>query len=91
MFGSLHNNISESPETQLVPISIREISMLKIESRDISNRKYLSKTILACRERQAKNQLSRNHGTGRVLTIVHEYDIFTYKVQIRSAHTYTKM
>jgi len=29
--------------------------MHKTESRDISNRKYLSKTILACRERQAKN------------------------------------
>ena len=35
----------------MVPISIR---MHKIESRDTSNRKYLSKTILACRERQAK-------------------------------------
>jgi len=28
--------------------------MHKIESREISNRKYLSKTILACRERHAK-------------------------------------
>jgi len=28
--------------------------MHKIESREIPNRKYLSKTILACRERQAK-------------------------------------
>jgi len=28
--------------------------MHKIESRDFTNRKYLSKTILACRERQAK-------------------------------------
>ena len=47
--------ISESPETRLVPFSIRAISMHIIESRGISNRKYLSKTILACRERQAKN------------------------------------
>jgi len=31
--------------------------MHKIESREISNRKYLSKTILACRSRQAKNTL----------------------------------
>ena len=38
--------ISESPESRLVPISIRAISMHKIESREISNRKYLSKTIL---------------------------------------------
>ena len=45
--------ISESPETRLVPIFIREISMHKIESREISNRKYLSKTILAYRARQA--------------------------------------
>jgi len=30
-------------------------SMHKIESRETSNRKYLSKTILACRERQANN------------------------------------
>ena len=44
--------ISESPETRLVPISIR---MHKVESRETSNQKYLSKTILACRERQAKN------------------------------------
>jgi len=28
--------------------------MHKIESRETSDRKYLSKTILACRERQAK-------------------------------------
>jgi len=34
--------------------------MHKIQSREISNRKYLSKTILACRERQAnKNKLKR--------------------------------
>ena len=46
--------ISEWPEARLVPISIRAISMHKIESRESSNRKYLSKTILACRERQAK-------------------------------------
>ena len=45
----------ESPETRLVPFSIRAISMHIIESRGITNRKYLSKTILACRERQAKN------------------------------------
>jgi len=45
--------ISESPEARLVSISIRAISMHKIESREISNWKYLSKTILACRERQA--------------------------------------
>jgi len=45
--------ISESPETRWVSISIRAISMHKIESREISNRIYLSKTILACRERQA--------------------------------------
>jgi len=50
--------ISESPETRLVPISIRAINMHKIESREISNRKYLSKTILACRKRQAKNLLA---------------------------------
>jgi len=43
--------ISESPETRLVAISVRAISMHKIESREISNRKYLSKTI---RSRQAK-------------------------------------
>jgi len=36
--------ISESTETWLVSISIRAISMHKIESREISNRKYLSKT-----------------------------------------------
>jgi len=48
--------ISESPETRLVPISIRAISMHKKESREISNRKYLSKTILACRSRQAKKK-----------------------------------
>jgi len=36
--------ISESPETRLVPISIRAISMHKKESMTISNRKYLSKT-----------------------------------------------
>jgi len=47
--------ISESPETRLVPISIRAISKHKIESREISNRKNLSKTKLVCRERQAKN------------------------------------
>jgi len=34
--------------------------MHKIESRVISNRKYLSKTILACRERQAKNAFKTN-------------------------------
>jgi len=51
--------ISESPETRLVPISIPAISMHKIESRDISNREYLSKTILACRERQAKNHKNK--------------------------------
>jgi len=48
--------ISESHETRLVPISIRAISINKIESRDISNRKYFSKTILACREQQAKKR-----------------------------------
>jgi len=53
MFGSLRNNIGIA-ETRLVPISIRAISMHKIESGEISNRKYLSKTILACRELQAK-------------------------------------
>jgi len=37
--------------TRLVPISI---CMHKVKSRETSNRKYLSKTILACRERQAK-------------------------------------
>ena len=47
--------ISESPETRLVPISIRAISMHKIESMECSNRKYLFKTILACRERQFNN------------------------------------
>ena len=36
--------ISESPETRLVHISIQAISMHTIESREISNRKYLSKT-----------------------------------------------
>jgi len=30
--------------------------MHKIERREISNRKYLSKTILACRERQANKE-----------------------------------
>ena len=29
--------------------------MQQVESRETSNRKYFSKTILACRERQAKN------------------------------------
>ena len=48
--------ILELPETRLVPISIRAISMHKIESRESSNRKYLSKTILACCERQAKHK-----------------------------------
>ena len=47
--------ISKSPETRLIPISVRAISMHKTESRETSNRKYLSKTILACRERQANN------------------------------------
>jgi len=36
----------------MVPISIR---MHRIESMETSNRKYLSKTILACRELRAKN------------------------------------
>jgi len=36
--------------------------MHKIESRDISNRKSLSKTILACRERQAKKMVLKKHG-----------------------------
>jgi len=40
----------------MVPISIR---MHKIESRETSNRKYLSKTILACRERQAKKKAGK--------------------------------
>ena len=53
MFGILRNNIGIA-RTRLVPISIWAISMHKIESREILNRKYLSKTILACRERQAK-------------------------------------
>ena len=44
--------ILESPKTRLVPISIRAISMHRIESRDISNRKYLSKTILASQKQQ---------------------------------------
>jgi len=39
----------------MVPLSIR---MHKLESRETSNRKYLSKTILACRERQAKKENS---------------------------------
>ena len=56
LFGSLRM-ISNSPETRLVSISVRANSMHRTESRDISNRKYLSKTILACRERQAKNRL----------------------------------
>ena len=50
--------ISELPETRLVPISIWAISMHKIESRENSNRKYHSKTILACRERQAKKEIA---------------------------------
>ena len=33
----------ESPESRLGPISIQAISMHKIESREISNRKYISK------------------------------------------------
>jgi len=55
MFGSLRKYIGIA-RTRLVPISIRAISMHKIESREISNRKYLSKTILACGEMQAKNK-----------------------------------
>jgi len=51
--------ISNSPETRLVSISVRAISMHRTESRDISNRKYLSKTILACRERQAKKKAGK--------------------------------
>jgi len=35
--------------------------MHKIESRETSNRKYLSKTILACRKRQAKNSYMYKH------------------------------
>jgi len=55
--------ISNSPETRLVSISVRAISMHRTESRDISNRKYLSKTILACRERQAKKvHMLENNG-----------------------------
>ena len=46
MLGSLRNNI-ESVRNSMVPIFIRAISMHKIESKEISNRKYLSKTILA--------------------------------------------
>jgi len=56
--------ISES----MVPISIRAFSMHKIESKDISNRKYLSKTILACRSRQSKKQ---NKNTLFLFLIVH--------------------
>jgi len=50
--------ISESPETRLVHISIQAISMHKIESWEISNRKYLSKTILACREKDKVHLLT---------------------------------
>jgi len=35
--------------------------MHKIESREISNRKYLSKTILACRERKASKKVTDKH------------------------------
>jgi len=47
--------------------------MHKIESREISNRKYLSKTILACRERQANKWVGAKehpaYGGGRYLFI----------------------
>ena len=62
--------ISESPETRLVTISIRAISMHKIESREISNRTYLSKTILACREQQAKNMCYMLK-TEKIITVYH--------------------
>ena len=68
MFGCLRNSIgiarnssvvyvtvSESLVTRLVLISVACIQLNKIESRETSNRKYLSKSILACRERQANN------------------------------------
>ena len=51
MFGSLRNNIGIARNSTGSNLH----SMHKIESRETSNRKYLSKTILACRERQAKN------------------------------------
>ena len=40
----------------MVPILIRAISMHKTESKEISNRKIPYKTILACREWQAKKK-----------------------------------
>jgi len=63
--------ISESPKTRPVTISIRTISMHKIESREISN---LSKTILACRERQAK--------TKNVKILVHNSVILQWDIQL---------
>jgi len=53
MFGSLRNNIGIARNS--TGSHLRAISMHKIESKEISNRKYISKTILTCRERQANN------------------------------------
>jgi len=53
MFGSLRNNIGIARNSTGSHLR----GMHKIESRETLNRKYLSKTILACRERQAKKSL----------------------------------
>jgi len=63
MFGSLRNNIGIAQNSTGSMISIRAISMHKIESKEISNRKYLSKKILACRLRQAKKKLAKCNAT----------------------------
>jgi len=52
--------------------------MHKIESRETSNRKYLSKTILACRSRQAKK------GHGEIL--LEALAIACARYSITSAH-----
>jgi len=68
--------ISEPPETRMVPISIR---MHKIESRKTSNRKYLSKTILACRERAS--QKVTIHKYSEFAKFCDRYRVFDKKVK----------
>ena len=51
--------ILESPESRLGPISIRANSMHKIESREISNRKFISKQYGT--EYQKKNEEEKNN------------------------------
>jgi len=79
--------ISESPETRLAPISIR---MHKVESRETSNRKYLSKTILACRERQAKKpcKLLTKFTLGAIKAVVRaNKTLFAFALYLNGSYT----